>query len=405
MLSVKKDVCIVGAGPAGMILGLLLAKQGLQVLVLESHKDFAREYRGEVLMPRFTQMMRQMGLFDYLTQFPHLKLTDLEGLYQGEPFFKIGFDQIAPEAPFALWMPQTILLEALHQKAKSFPNFEIWFDAQAEDLIEKNNHAVGVSIVREKEKIEVRAKVTVGADGRFSVIRKRGGFNVADEQHKFDLIWFTVEKPAGYDNKVRFFISPKSNYLILPKYPNHIQCGLVVEKGGFARHVKAGIHSMREVLLSSHSMFHDFAKNLRDFKPFNVLQAKIEYVQDWAKNGAVLVGDSAHTCSPAGAIGVSVATATAIVAADVIRECFEKNDFSKNALSKIQRLREKEVRHIQSRQKAFTFLLIPGVLGPFRFVALFMAALFTKFRILRIFQRDLLVMKEPLPVSEKIKLD
>lgn len=404
MAIIKKDVCIVGAGPAGMVLGLLLAKQGLQVLVLESHKDFTREYRGEVLMPRFTQMMRQIGLFDYLAKFPHLQLTELEGLFKEKPFFKIGFKQIAPEAPFAIWMPQTILLQALHEKAKSFPNFEIRFDAQAEDLIEENGRAVGVSVICEKEKVEVRAPVTAATDGRFSIIRKRGKFEVADEQHAFDLIWFTLEKPEGYDNKVRFFISPQSNYLILPKYPNHIQCGLVIEKGGFTHYVKTGIDSMRQVLFASHPLFHAFARELHDFKPFNVLQAKIEYVKDWAKDGVVLVGDSAHTCSPAGAVGVSVAVATAIIAADVIRECFEKNNFSKSALSKIQHLRKKEVLHIQSRQKAFARLLLPASTGLAKKLSFFAAGALINLGLLRVFQRDLLVMKKPLPISEKIHL-
>ncbi len=400
----EKDVCIAGAGPAGMILGLLLAKLGLKVLVLESHKDFAREYRGEVLMPRFTQMMRQIGLFDYLTQFPHLKLTDLEGFYLDRSIFKISFAEIAPEAPFAVWMPQTVMLEALYRKSKEFPNFELWFDAHAEDLIEENGECSGVIVKRGREQTEVRAKITVGADGRFSMIRKRGHFELADEDHKFDLIWFAIDKPATYDNKVRFYLSPLCNYLILPKYPNQIQCGLVVEKGGFANYAKQGIDSLRQVLLQSNPMFHDFATQLRDFSEFNVLQSKIEYVKEWAKNGVVLVGDSAHTCSPAGAVGVSVAAATAIVAADVIRECFKNNDFSAQALGKIQRLRKKDVLHIQKRQKGFSRLLFPQANGLQRKLMLYFISLVVKSGLLKSVQRDLMVMKEPLPVAADIRI-
>ncbi len=402
MFKIQKDVCIAGAGPAGMILGLLLAKQGLNVLVLEHHKDFSREYRGEVLMPRFTQMMRQIGLFDYLEKFPHLKLTDLEGFNNGRSFFKIGFSQIAPEAPFALWMPQTVLLEALHEKAKLFPNFELWFDARAEDTIEENGKCTGVTVTRGGEKMEVQAKVTVGADGRFSVIRKRGGFELADEDHKFDLIWFTLEKPADYNDKVQFHLSDACNYLILPKYPKHIQCGLVVEKGGYAKYAKQGIDSLRRILLNSNPMFHAFAESLKDFSPFSVLQAKIEFVKEWAKDGVALVGDSAHTCSPAGAVGVSVATATAIVAAEVIGNCFKKNDFSKAALGEIQKLREREVLHIQSRQKAFSGLLFTRTSGRRREIFLFAASLIARSGLLKEVQRDLFVMKEPLPVSSQI---
>lgn len=402
MRKTEKDVCIAGAGPAGMVLGLLLAKQGLNVLVLEHHKDFSREYRGEVLMPRFTQAMRQIGLFDYLYQFPHLTLKDLEGFYQDRSFFKISFDEIAPEAPFATWMPQTILLEALYEKAKTFPNFELWFDARAEDLIEEGGRCAGVAVTHNGEKQEVYARVTAGADGRFSTIRRRGRFELTDEHHELDIIWFTLEKPKNYDDKVRFYLAPDCNYLILPKYPHHLQCGLVVKKGAYARYIKEGIESMRNVLLRSNPLFHEFAKNLRDFSAFNVLQAKIEYVKSWAKDGILLVGDSAHTCSPAGAIGVSIAVSSAIVAADVIRECFIKNDFSAAALGKLQCLREKEVLHIQKRQKDFTRILSPAESSWKQAFARMLASIFAKTGLLRSAQRDLLVMKEPLPVSSEI---
>ncbi len=399
MQKIEKDVCIAGGGPAGMLLGLLLAKQGLKVLVLEQHKDFEREYRGEVLMPRFTQMMRQIGLNEYLTQFPHLNLTEMEGFYRDKPIFKISFEELAPEAPFAVWMPQTVMLEALHAKAKELSNFEILFDAHAVDTIEENGVCKGLSVSHAGEKKEVRARVSVGADGRFSAVRKRGGFRLADEDHKFDLIWFTLEKPAGYDNKVRFYLASDCNYLILPKYPNHIQCGLVVEKGGYSKYVKQGIGSLRNILANANPVFKEFAANLYDFSPFNVLQAKIEYVKEWAKDGVLLVGDSAHTCSPAGAVGVSVAVASAIVAADVITQCFAKNDFSAAMLSQVQKIREKEVLHIQSRQKTFSRLLFPQASGLQRAVILFLASLVVKSGLIKNAQRDLMVMKEPLPVS------
>lgn len=393
----RVDVCIAGAGPAGMVLGLLLAKLGVKVLVCEHHPDFEREYRGEVLMPRFTQMFRQIGLFEHIEKYPHLKLAELEGYYQAKRILNISFSEIAPEAPFAIWMSQPILLQALLDQAKQYPNFELWFGARVESLMEEGTVTKGAIIHKGKETVEVRANITVGTDGRFSTVRRRGDFELEFEDHAFDVIWFTIPRPAGYDHYVRFFFSPTSNYLILPKYPDSIQCGLVIPKGAYLNYLKQGIDSIREVLLKSHPLFHPFAKNLKNFSAFSLLQAKIEYIKKWAKNGVILVGDSAHTCSPAGAIGVSVAVASAIVAADVIYDCLQKKDYSEQALGRLQELREAEVRHILNRQKAFSRILLPA--SPWlRGLAPFIFQFLTKSGLFRILQRDLMVMKKPLPV-------
>ncbi len=392
------DACIVGGGPAGMLLGLMLAHQRLKVLVLEQHKDFEREYRGEVLMPRFTQMLRQIRLFDFLESYPHLKLQQIEIFYRNLKITDIRFSDLVPDAPFAIWMPQPILLNALYDKAKQYPNFGLWFDASVQDLLEENGRVIGVSIRHKNEPRDIRAKVTVGCDGRSSIVRRRGHFELDLDEHDFDVIWFTIPKPLGYDNTVRAFLSPRKSYLILPKYPEHIQCGLVIPKGEFVRYKKKGISSLQRDLLSAHSVMHDFAKGLQDFSPFNVLQAVAQHVKDWARDGCLLVGDAAHTCSPAGAIGVSVAVGTAIVAADVISEAFREKDFSHAKLQKVQNLRDPEVRRIQKIQKQFSRLLFNQ--SPLmKRLAPALLLFISKTGLLRKFQKKIAVLPDPLAVS------
>ena len=398
----ETDVCIVGAGPAGMVLGLLLAKLGHSVIVLEHHEDFSREYRGEVLMPRFTQMFRQIGLFNFIESYHHLKLSELEGFFHNRKIFSLNFKEISPDAPFSIWMPQPILLGALYDKAKTFPNFKLIFGARADSLIQSGGVTRGVQAIKDHEPLEINAKITVGTDGRFSVVRKRGGFDLAYENHDFDILWFTVPKPEDYDNKVRFFLSRERNYLILPKYPNSLQCGLILGKDEFHSLHAQGIETIRKILLGSQPLFRRFAEELKDFSPFSLLQAKIEMVREWAKDGLLLVGDSAHTCSPAGAIGVSVAVSSAIVGAEVISDALKKGDYSKAALGRLQELQESEVRWIHARQRNFTQILLSRS-GFAKSFLPFLFLILAKTGVLRFFQRGLLTMKKPLAVSDDLK--
>ena len=386
-----------------MVAGLLLAKAGLRVLVLEQGPDFAREYRGEVLMPRFTQMMRQIGLFEFLEKYPHRKLTGLEGFYKNRLLLRIGIDQIAPEAPFAIWMPQPVMLGALHDKSKELPSFELWFGARVKDAVEEDGRTIGVMVIKNHEEILIRSKVVVGADGRFSVLRKFEKFKLDHESHKFDLVWFTVPEPAGYNHQVGFYLSQGRNYLILPKHPNALQVGVVIGAGEYTRLHKEGIDAFRRILLETHQpVIEKFAREVKDFDSFNVLQAKIEHVEKWAKDGIVLIGDAAHTCSPAGAIGVSVAVETAIVTADVIRDCFRRGDFSANALGKIQQIRDNDVRGILKMQERVSALLFPKSEVSRKWIMPFTLFVIARLGLFKNIQRRLMVLPSALPVSKDL---
>ncbi len=399
----RVDVCIVGAGPGGMILGLLLAHQGIKVLVLESHHDFQREYRGEVLMPRFIQMMRQTGLLSCLEKCPHLKLKNFEFHYKDKILADLDFSRICPEAPFALWMPPTVMLDALREKAVTYPNFQLLFGVTVRDVVQEDGKIVGVMGARRAEQIEVRARVTVGADGRASVVRKTAEFKMEYEDYDFDVVWFTAKCHDQFENTVRAFFTSRRTYLVLPKYPDLFQCGILIGKGEFAQIREQGIEAMKQELLSAHPSLRDFARQLVDFEPFNVLQARVSYVARWAKEGCLLIGDAAHTCSPAGAIGVSVAAATAIVAADVMIKGFKRGDLSLATLSKVQMLRGPDVQRIQAMQGVFTtaaFLKYPR-LRPLALLSIFTLA---RTGIIPKFFRRIAVMDNPLPIDNSISL-
>jgi 2-polyprenyl-6-methoxyphenol hydroxylase-like FAD-dependent oxidoreductase len=348
----RADACIVGGGPAGLMLGLLLAKRGARVIVLEGHPNFDREFRGEVLQPSTSRLLDQLGLLEYIFAQPHLKLTDGLLRVRGRVAGSLDFRKISPEYPYAIWMPQPIFLEALAKKAATFPSFTIWMGAHVNELIEENGAVVGVRGKRHgKEPFEVRADVVVAADGRFSAVRRLGGFETAYESHDFDLLWFVIDPPPNFKKTIYFSMGTIPSLLMLPKYPDQIQVGLLLQKDEWKDWKKLGVPAVAERLRRLDPVFADFAGKLRDFTPFFPLAVIIALVKDWARDGLLLIGDAAHTMSPAGAIGVNVALSTAAVAAQEIYPRLGRGTIPRDALANVQRIREPDVRNLHSLQR------------------------------------------------------
>ena len=350
MTSARVSTCIVGGGPAGLMLGLLLAKRGADVLVLEGHETFDREFRGEVLQPSTAHLLDALGLLEYILAQPHSLLEAGKFRLNGEEVGEFSFRKIAPEYPYAIWMPQPIFLDALVRKAQPFPSFQCWMGARVATLLEEDGRVVGVSGLRHgKEPFEVRADVVVGADGRHSAVARLGGFTPEYEHHDFDVIWFTIEQPPGWSST--FYVSlGEVRGLMLPKYPHHIQAGIILPPGEWRRWRQNGVAAVAERVRRFDPIFAGFAEALRDFTPFFPLAGIIRLIHDWARDGLLLIGDAAHTMSPAGAIGVNVAIATAAVTAQVLVPHLGHGPISREDLRAVQRLREDDVRALHRLQ-------------------------------------------------------
>jgi 2-polyprenyl-6-methoxyphenol hydroxylase-like FAD-dependent oxidoreductase len=350
-MAVRADACVVGGGPAGLLLGLLLARRGAEVLVLEGHETFDREFRGEVLQPSTARLLDQLGLLDYVRAQPHLTLTEGQLLVDGKPAAGFGFQAIAPDYPYAIWMPQPVFLAALVRKAEGLPGFRCWMGARVSELIEEGGKVTGVRGRRHGgEPFEVRADVVVGADGRHSTVRRLGGFVTEYEHVDFDLIWFVVEPPPAWARTIYFSVGTVP-FLMLPKYPDQIQVGLLLAREVWREWRQAGVTAVAERIRRLDPLFAGFAAGLRDFTPFFPLPAAILLVRDWARDGLLLIGDAAHTMSPAGAIGVNVALATAAVAAQEIYPCLGRGPVAREALARVQTLREPDVRTLHALQR------------------------------------------------------
>jgi len=352
MSATRTDVCVVGGGPAGLLLGLLLAKRGAKVVVLEGHETFDREFRGEVLQPSTARLLDKLGLLEYILAQPHLLLREGKLLVHGKVVGGFAFKSVAPGYPYAIWMPQPVFLDALVRKAQPFPSFECRMGARVEALIEEKGAVVGVRGVRHgKEPFEIRADLVVGADGRYSAIRRLGGFATEYEEDDFDVLWFIVDPPPGWSKTIYFSVGTTPPLLMLPKYPEHIQVGLIFPKGKWRDWRKDGVAAVAGRLRRLSPLFEKFADGLKDFTPFFPLAAIIALVRDWARDGLLLIGDAAHTMSPAGAIGVNVALATAAVAAQEIYPKLGHGPIAKKDLARIQKIREPDVRTLHRLQR------------------------------------------------------
>lgn len=404
METIEADVCIVGGGPAGLMMALLLAKQDVRVVVLERNANFDRDFRGEVLQPRFVQMLGQLNLRSYIESFPHIKLNRGMIMKDSSQIGEFNFSAIDAKFPYAMWMPQPILLKALYEKCLEYPSFNMYFHTTVQRVAKNDDRITGVVAKNAQgDEIAISAKITVGADGRFSTVRYLAGFELEYDFYNNDLVWLTIPHPKDMDNTIRFYFA-NSIYLVLPKYPDLMQIGLAFPKEEW-QHVRSrGIDAFRNTLKQLNPLFQNFAENLHDFKAFTVLNSRVHYAKEWAMDGCLLVGDAAHCASPVGAIGVSLSAATAIVAADVVWKGLKDNDVSKEHLLQVQTVRDKEIRAIHRAQMRVEKLairntrIIKNVVG-------ILLPIMSRTRFARGFQRRLFMMPRQLPIDPSFSFD
>jgi 2-polyprenyl-6-methoxyphenol hydroxylase-like FAD-dependent oxidoreductase len=325
-----------------MVLALLLAQNGRAVTVIEKNPDFAREFRGEVLQPRFWRAINDTNVRDILKSAPHETFDRFKLFLGGKHPVEIPLSKIDPDIPHITWMTQPCMLATLLDAASKYPNFKMLFGTSVKELIHSPDGKVVSGVICENssgETQEIAARVVVGADGRFSALRKLGAFKLSHSTHQFDVLWFDCKRPKTFEHGADFFIGGEFNCIVLPKHPEKIQFGMLIKPGSFKSWRDLGPEKLAEKLNQIHPMFREFSKELVNFKSFTILKAAVERLETWSKDGLLMIGDAAHTCSPVGAIGVTIAVETAIVAADVIHQCFEKNDFSNAQLNQVQRIR------------------------------------------------------------------
>ncbi|HEV8718684.1 MAG TPA: FAD-dependent oxidoreductase [Candidatus Binatia bacterium] len=346
--------CIVGAGPAGVILSFLLARQGIPVALLEAHKDLDRDFRGDTIHPSTLELLDQLGLAERLHQLPHNKLTKLSFVTAGRHTTVADISQIRSKFPHIMIMPQAIFLDFLVRQAQQFPTFHMIWGANVQELVEEDGHVQGVRYRgAEAEWHEVRALLTVGADGRFSRLRKLAGFEPIKAAPPMDVVWFRLPRKPEDD---RYHLSGTLHIeggrfaVIFDRPGDQWQIGYVIVKGSYAQLKADGVTALREGVARLVPPLADRVHYLESLQQVAVLSVESSFVPRWYKPGLLLIGDAAHVMSPVGGIGIQYAIQDAVEAANLLTVPLQRGQVEEQQLAAVQQKREKPVQKAQRFQ-------------------------------------------------------
>ena len=340
--------CIAGGGPAGMMLGLLLARAGIDVVVLEKHADFLRDFRGDTIHPSTLEVMDELGLLDELLKLPHNKVPRL-GVQVGDSSINFAdFTWLPPRYAFIALMPQWDFLDFLADRARAYPNFKLIMQANVVDLIEEDGRVAGVRATTPDGPLEVRARLTVGCDGRKSTIRAKANLEVEDIGAPIDVFWMRISRKPG-DPPTGGRLNAGSFFAVIDR-GDYFQLAYVIPKGAAARIMEAGLPAFREIVAKSLPFLADRVDELKTWDDVKLLTVSIDRLRTWYKPGLLCIGDAAHAMSPVGGVGINLAIQDAVAAANILWKPLKNGTLSTFDLARVQHRRTLPTRVTQRLQ-------------------------------------------------------
>src|SRR2546421_5601048 len=354
--------CVAGGGPAGIMLGLLLARAGVEVLVLEKHADFLRDFRGDTIHPSTLEVMHELGLLEDLLKLPHQKAPRLNAQVGGLALTVADFTHLPTRCGFIAFMPQWDFLNFLAARGARYPTFKLRMRAEVTGLIEEAGRIVGLHATTSDGPLEVRASLVVGADGRHSVVRARAGLQVDEFGAPMDVLWFRLfRRPGDPENPVARF--EMGRIFIMLNRGAHWQCGFVIPKGSLDQLQKRGLQAYRESVAQLAPFVADRVGELRDWDEVKLLTVRVDRLRQWYRPGLLCIGDAAHAMSPVGGVGINLAIQDAIAAANLLAAPLRAGQLTTDDLDRVQRRREWPTRITQRFQIFVQNRVIRRVLG------------------------------------------
>lgn len=347
----QNDLCIVGGGPAGMVAGLLFARAGVPVTVLEKHGDFLRDFRGDTVHPSTLRIFSELGLLDRLLERPHDKVRDISGLIAGRRMAIADFTHFDPRWNFIAMMPQWEFLDFVADEARAYPHFTLLQNAEATGLVEEEGRVTGVRYLSGGEERTIRARLTIAADGRTSRLREAAGLPVRDLGAPMDVFWFRVPKARAEGNETTGVFA-SGRIMALIDRGDYWQCAYVFPKG-MADEVRAGgVEAFREEVATLGPMLRDRIGAVESWDDVKLLSVSLDRLDRWRRPGLLVIGDAAHAMSPVGGVGINVAVQDAVAAANALAGPMAAGEDLDPLLGRVEKRRLPAVRITQGFQKA-----------------------------------------------------
>jgi 2-polyprenyl-6-methoxyphenol hydroxylase-like FAD-dependent oxidoreductase len=357
--------CVVGGGPAGVMLGYLLARAGVEVLVLEKHPDFLRDFRGDTIHPSTLDVFHELGLLSRFLARPHQELREIHACIGTRDVRMADFAYTPTHCHFIALMPQWDFLTFLADEARSYPEFRLRMKAEVTELIEREGRAVGVRATTPDGPLEVRADLVIGADGRQSVVRRQAGLLVDELNVPIDVVWMHLSKgPSDPPQTLGYF-----NYgrvLVLLDRGDYWQCGMVMRKGEIFRLRAGGLPALREAVVRLAPFLRDRLLEIDEWDVVKVLTVRLDRLRRWWQPGLLCIGDCAHAMSPIGGVGINLAIQDAVATANLLAPSLRTGAPPDDLLEAVQRRRVLPTRVTQSVQAFLQDRIWPrtGEAGP-----------------------------------------
>ena len=347
----ETSCCIVGGGPAGMMLGYLLAKRGVAVTVLEKHEDFFRDFRGDTVHPSTLEVLKELGLLEEFLKLPHQRVESLKAVIGDSTFGIADFRHVPTHCKFVALMPQWDFLKFLSGHAERFPSFQLLMGHEATDLTGDGQRVTGVTARRDGRDVQVRADLVVGCDGRHSVTRRAAGLDVIEHGVPIDVLWFRISRRPGDPAHVLGNIN-YGKALILIDRSDYFQAGLIIAKGSYDSVQARGIDSFRAGIRQIAPWLGERVNELHDWDQIKILTVQINRLRRWHRPGLLCIGDAAHAMSPAGGVGINLAIQDAVAAANLLSGPLQARRLSEADLAAVERRRVFPTRVTQAFQLA-----------------------------------------------------
>ncbi len=355
--------CIVGGGPAGLMAGFLLARAGVEVVVLEKHADFLRDFRGDTIHPSTLRIMRELGLLDEFLRLPHQKAFEIGAWIGDRTYAFADFGRLPAPCNFIALMPQWDFLNFIADHAQKLPNFRLMMRTAGEKLIREGDRVTGIVAATPEGEIEIRARLVIAADGRGSILRAEAGLSVEDYRAPMDVFWFKMPRKAD-DPDQSFGRIAAGRMIVMIDRGDYWQCGWLIPKGGADALRAAGLDGFQEKLAGALPFLADRVASIDGWDKLNLLTVQVNRLKKWSLPGLLCIGDAAHAMSPVGGVGVNLAVQDAVATANLLGAKLRAGTLTDADVDTVQQRREFPAKVTQRIQLAAQKRIITNALDP-----------------------------------------